>query len=352
MNAQYLESGETHVKVVAITGKRECEVVDRPDPSIKANYVKVKIHSVPMCTEFHAYQQGRPTDRLGHEAAGEVLEVAQPGRVAVGDRVVVMPGNGCGKCSLCLSGEHIHCEHPVDPGAICGTTDGRGTGRATYADHCIQQDWLLVPIPDDLSYDHASMACCGLGPSFNAVQMMNVNAFDTVLVSGLGPVGLGAVVNARFRGARVIALEGRPWRARLARSMGVEAVIDPKAEDALDQIKALTGGLGADKSIEASSAEQAPDFLVKATRRKGQVASVGWGGPIYARDVVGRGLAVHGAWHWNHLQDVEAMFSTIRGSKDLLEKCITHRLPMSRVKDAWELQLTGECGKIILHPWE
>jgi len=53
----------------------------------------------------------------------------------------------------------------------------------------------------------------------------------------------------------VLALEINPWRAELARSMGVEAVIDPNAEDALDQIMALTGGLGADKSIETSSAE-------------------------------------------------------------------------------------------------
>ena len=336
------------MKAVAITGEQQCELVDRPDPTIKVNYVKVKTHSIPMCTEFHAYREGRLTDRLGHEAAGEVVEVAQPGRVKVGDRVVVMPGSGCGKCSLCLSGEQIHCEQPIKAAEVCGTT----TGRSTYAQYCIQQDWLLVPIPDDLSYDHASMACCGLGPSFNAVHTMNVNSFDTVLVSGLGPVGLGAVVNARFRGARVIALEAHPWRAQLARSLGVEAVIDPEAEDALDQIKALTGGRGADKSVEASSAEQAPAFLVQATRRKGQLASVGWGGPINARDIVGRGLTIHGAWHWNHLRDVEAMLSTIRGSKQLLEKYITHRFPMSRVKEAWELQLTRECGKIILHPWE
>ena len=336
------------MKAVAITGEQQCELVDRPDPTIRANYVKVKIHSTPMCTEFHGYREGRLTDQLGHEAAGEVVEVAQPGRVKVGDRVVVMPGSGCGKCSLCLSGEQIHCEQPIKAAEVCGTT----TGRSTYAQYCIQQDWLLVPIPDDLSYDHASMACCGLGPSFNAVHTMNVNSFDTVLVSGLGPVGLGAVVNARFRGARVIALEAHPWRAQLARSLGVEAVIDPEAEGALDQIKALTGGRGADKSVEASSAEQAPAFLVQATRRKGQLASVGWGGPINARDIVGRGLTIHGAWHWNHLQDVEAMLSTIRGSRLLLEKYITHRFPMSRVKDAWELQLTRECGKIILHPWE
>jgi threonine dehydrogenase-like Zn-dependent dehydrogenase len=68
--------------------------------------------------------------------------------------------------------------------------------------------------------------------------------------------------------------------------------------------------------------------------------------------MVAKGLTVHGAWHWNHLRDMDVLLATSRGSRDLLEKQITHRFPLSRVKDAWELQLTGECGKIILQPWE
>ena len=73
---------------------------------------------------------------------------------------------------------------------------------------------------------------------------------------------------------------------------------------------------------------------------------------MLAKEIVARGLTVHGVWHWNHSKDAEAMFKTIRGCADLLEKQITHRFPLSRVKEAWELQLTGRCGKIILHPRE
>lgn len=336
------------MKVVAITGKRECDIVERPEPRIRGNFVKVAIRAAPMCTEWHAYRDGGIGDVLGHEAAGEVVEVAQPGTVAVGDRVVVMPQYACGKCSLCLSGEHIHCHSPIDPLKFCGSQ----TGTATYAQACIKQDWLLVPIPDDVSYDHASMACCGLGPTFNAMQQMNVNALDTVLVSGLGPVGLGAVINARCRGARVLALESNEYRASLAKSLGAEAVINPGDENKLKRILDLTGGYGADKSVETSSAATAPAFLVEATRRKGHVASVGWGGPMNASDIVGRGLTVHGAWHWNHFRDGEAMFRTIRQSRAMLDKVITHTFAMRDVKKAWELQLTGKCGKVILHPWD
>jgi len=335
------------MKVVAITGSRQCSLVDRPDPVVQDNYVLVNILAAPMCTEIDAYINGRTSDTLGHEAAGEIVEAPSSSRFKVGDRVVVMPQNGCGKCGLCLAGEHIRCQSQRDSLAVCGSQ----TGRATYAQYCIQQDWLLFPIPDDISTIHASMACCGLGPTFNAMMVMSVNALDTVLVSGLGPVGLGAVVNARVRGATVIGLENNPWRADLAMRLGAKAVIDPLADDAVEKVYALTGGAGADKSIEASSAERAPSLLMKATKINGDLTTVGWGGPIMARDVTARGITVRGAWHWNHLRYGQVMHDTIRNSKDFLDIMITHRLPMSHVHEAWAVQSTGKCGKIVLDPW-
>ena len=335
------------MKVVAITGPRECAVVERPTPFAEDNYVVVKILAAPMCTEVHAYKDGSESDCLGHEAAGEVVEVDGPGLVAVGDRVIVMPLNGCGQCELCLAGEHVHCLRPRDPYVATKNT----TGQATYAQYCIKPSWNVLKIPDDISTLHASLACCGLGPTFNAMNMMQVNGLDTVLVSGCGAVGLGAVVNAPVRSARVIALESHPWRADLAIQLGAEAVVDPRATDALDQVMDLTAGRGADKSVECSSADTAPAFLVKATRKKGEIVTVGWGGPIMAKDLTAKGLTFRGAWHWNHFKDSHAMFETIRKAGPLLDKFISHTLPMSQVKDAWELQITGECGKVVLDPW-
>ena len=336
------------MKVVAITGKRTCEIVERPDPRIKGDFVKIAIRAAPMCTEVREYRDGTTSDSLGHEAAGEVVEIAQPGSVAVGDRVVVMPQYGCGKCTLCLSGEHVHCQHPVDPYRFCESQ----TGRATYAQFCIKPDWLLVPIPDDVSYDHASMACCGLGPTFNAMQQMGVNALDTVLISGLGAVGLGAVVNARCRGARVIALESNEYRASLAKSLGVEAVIDPQDERGLERILALTAGCGADKSVETSSAETAAGFPGSSHKTQGSGgigrlgrADLGQGYRRQGADCI-RCLALEPRpGRGSHVQDDSPVGA-------MLDKVITHVFAMRDVEKAWELQLTGKCGKIILHPWE
>ena len=74
-------------------------IIDLPDPKAKEDWVVVKVQTAPMCTEYKAFLNGGRAEYLGHEAAGEVVEVAQPGRVKVGDRVVVMPQNACGKCA-------------------------------------------------------------------------------------------------------------------------------------------------------------------------------------------------------------------------------------------------------------
>ena len=334
------------MKVAAITGRRKAELVDRPDPCVKGQYVLVKILTAPMCTEYHAYAQGRISDALGHEAVGEVAEIAQPGKVDVGQRVVVMPQYPCGQCELCRQGYYIHCQHNRDPLADCGSS----SGQATYAQYCIKQDWLLIPLPDGMSCEHGSMLCCGLGPTFGAMQKLQVDAFDTVLINGLGPVGLGGVINAVFRGARTIGVDMNDYRRDLALELGAEAVIDPRDGDALDQVKNLTSGLGVDKAVECSAVPEGKRFVLDAAKVLGKVAFVGWGG-LEWEGMVPKGITLVGNWHWN-LGDTDRFLQVIGGSGKLIDTLITHRFPLSRVREAWEIQLTGACGKILLYPWE
>jgi len=338
------------MKTVAITGARQCELRDVPMPRVRGEFVRVKLLSVPMCTEYKMYRSEGSGSNPGHEAAGEVAEIDTSARLKVGDRVVVMPLYPCGRCDLCVRGDYIHCPDTVPALKLCDSE----SGTATYAQYCIKQDWLCLPIPDDISTDHASMACCGLGPTFNAMVRMNVDAFDTVLVTGLGPVGLGAVVNAVVRGARVIAVESHPYRADLARDIGAVSVLDPRDEDVLKQILDFTGGKGVDKAVDCAGVPASQRLTIDAVRRRGQAAFVAEGGDLninVSNDMIRKGITLHGIWHWN-LTDTPLMWDTIRRAGPLLDKQITHTFPMSRVREAWELQLTGECGKIILHPWE
>jgi len=337
------------MKVAAMFGDGKAGLVDKPDPICKEDFVIVKIRVVPMCTEYKAFKAGHKGDHFGHEAAGEVVEVSQPGQVKVGDRVVVQPQYACGRCQMCLIGENIHCTNPRDVYKITGSS----TGTATYAQYLLKQDWLLSPIPDDISYEHASMACCGLGPTFGAMQQMQVNSLDTVMITGLGPVGLGGVINARHRNARVIGIENHPYRAALAKELGAEEVLDPGDEHILRHLMDLTEGVGIDKSLDCSGSLQAHRLMVDAARCKGQVTFIGEGGefPLAAsRDMVRKGLVLRGNWHYN-LGWYPKLMRVIRESSKQLDKFITHAFPMSIVQNAWELQITGNCGKVILDPW-
>lgn len=334
--------------IVRITGAEKCEVSEASKPRIRENYCLVKIIVAPMCTEYHDYKKGVLSDCLGHEAVGEVVEVGPTAsRVKVGDRVAVMPTYPCGECFFCKSGNYIHCQNGVDPLDVCGSE----TGVATYAQYCIKQDWLLLPIPEGVSYEHAAMTCCGLGPTFGAMQSLNVNSFDSVLITGLGPVGLGGIINGVFRGAKIIVADIQAQRREAAMELGAFAAVDSGAPDAIKQIKELTDGLGADKAIDCTGVPAAQKFTIDAVRRMGHVGFVGWGGHIEVDNMIPDGKILHGCWHWN-LNDSSKIFKVIEDSASLIDKQITHSFPMSKIKEAWDLQLSGNCGKILLKPWE
>jgi L-iditol 2-dehydrogenase len=337
------------MKVAAMWGEGRAGLAEKPDPRPAADLALVRVRVTPMCTEFKAFVKGAAGDAFGHEAMGEVAEVAQPGRVKPGDRVVVMPLYPCGGCALCVSGDYIYCRNPLEVHALTGVP----SGTATYAQYLLKQDWLLLPVPDDVSDRHASMACCGLGPTFGALERLRADAFDTVLITGMGPVGLGGVINARYRGCRVLAVEGHPYRAALARELGAEAVFDPQGPETLPKILELTGGAGVDKALDCSGAPGAQRLLIDAVRRRGEVAFVGEAGDLtlgVSRDLIRKGLTLHGSWHYN-LAGVPRLMQVVRACGPQLDRLVTHAFPMSRVQEAWELQATGNCGKVVLDPW-
>lgn len=337
------------MKRAVILGRRKAGLVEVPDPEPKEDWVLVKVHAAPMCTEYKSFVTGEKADYLGHEAVGEVAVVAQPGRVEVGDRVVVMPQYPCGKCPLCISGEFIHCENNYEFAKFVGTLEG----SATMAQYLLKPSWLLPAIPDGVSYEHASLALCTLGPTFGAFDLMDVGPFDTVLITGAGPVGLGGVVNARFRGARVILAESHPWRVERAKELSAEAVIDPESDDCMKEIKALTDGIGVDKAVDCSGAVRAHRICIEATRRKGHVAFVGEcleDTPLkISPDMIRKGLTLHGSWHYN-LSLFPQIMKVIQHSP-LIDQLISHVFPLSKIQEAFEVSASHNCAKIILKPW-
>jgi threonine dehydrogenase-like Zn-dependent dehydrogenase len=337
------------MKMAVMGGGERAGVIDAPDPVVDDNYAKVKVYSAPLCTEFTGLDREQ-RDGFGHEAAGEVVEVGPNVRsVAVGDHVVVMPQDSCGHCDVCASGEHIYCRSERNALEVCDSE----TGRMTTAQYVIQQDRLLVRVPNEMPFDHAAMACCGFGPAFNAMQSMEVGLGDTVLVAGLGPVGLGAVTVALSRGAKVFGLDVNPFRRNLAEDIGASRTFDPRDPDTLEQILSGTRNqAGVSASVQCTRVDGVGKFIVEATRRRGRISFIAQGGTLDIRPLVIKGLRLYGCWHWNHDLYGERMIATIEASTERINKMITHTFPIDRIADAFDVQLTGECGKVIIHPWD
>ncbi len=335
---------------VIINGTRSVSLIEVPTPKAVKDWALVKIQSIPMCTEYKDYVTGKQSEFLGHEAAGEVVAVDKDALVEVGDRVVVMPQYPCGSCPECTQGDYIHCRSVRDVKQATGEAEG----SATYAQYVLKPSWLLPKIPDDMSYEHASMLCCGLGPAFGALQRMKVNDHDTVLITGMGPVGLGAVICAKHRCARVIAVAHHGYRAGLAQELGAEIIIDDGYVDVSAKLQRLTEGRGVDTAIECAGTQKAQRVCIENVRRLGQVSFVGESGELpiaVSDDLIRNGLTLHGVWHYNQ-KDIPELFKVAANRGWDLDKLITHNFPMSRVKDAFELQIQRQCGKVILYPWK
>jgi L-iditol 2-dehydrogenase len=337
------------MKRAEIVGERQAVLVDAPDPKPVADWALVKVHAAPLCTDYKAWIAGQRVEFMGHEAAGEVVAVAQPCAVSVGDRVVVMPLYPCGACALCEAGDYIHCVSGPDFEAFTGGREG----RATVAQYLLKPSWILLPIPDDVSYELASLALCSLGPSYGALQRMDAKPGETLLITGAGPVGQGAVANALFRGMRAIVAEPVAERRAIAQNLGAAATVNPDDSDVVEQIRNLTGGPGVDCALDCAGYVPAERLCIDATRRRGRVAFVGECGdalPIcVSNDLIRKGLTIIGSWHYNR-NDYAGVMRVVRESP-LVSKLISRVMPMSAIQDALELSAAHGCGKIVLDPW-
>lgn len=338
------------MKKVTICGVRSAKLIDVPIPQAREDWVLVKLMTVPMCTEYKLFNQGITNCDLGHEGVGEIVQIDSPCGLKIGDRVVVMPLLPCGKCEFCRRGEYIYCQNQRSPEAF--VTAELGTG--TYAQYILKPAYSLVKIPDDIDYDMASLSLCALGPSFGALNALNARPGQTLLVTGLGPVGMGALVNARYYNLRVIAVDSLKYRVDKAKEFGAEKVIDPTDPEATKQILAASGGQGVDLAIDCSGTPGAHRLCIDSLKRRGSMAFVGECSDStcihVSDDMIRKGLHLLGNWHYGYAL-YEPLMQVIR-SLPLARQLITHIFSIKEIQHAFELSASPEHIKILLHPWD
>jgi S-(hydroxymethyl)glutathione dehydrogenase / alcohol dehydrogenase len=192
---------------------------------------------------------------LGHEAAGYVEEIG-PGvtRVKPGDRVAAGLWRSCGHCYYCGSGLPTLCEtaHILDSETRVHDRNGRpirqGMRVASWAEYAIIDESQAILVPDTMSLEVAALVGCGVITGVGAViNTAQVEVGSSVVVIGLGGVGINAVQAARIAGARhVVAIDLLDAKLETARIFGATHTINPRSQDAVGFVKDLTGGRGAD----------------------------------------------------------------------------------------------------------
>ncbi len=210
-----------------------------------------------------------PNRTLGHEGLGEIVAVGdQVKEFQVGEIVVVPPVTPNWRTVPSQLGAHQHCEGLITGQKLSNSEDGLMAEYALIRD----LDANAARIPPGVSWEAAVLAADMLNTGLYGAQLADVQPGDTVVVLGVGPVGLMAVAGARLRGAgRIIAIGSRPAGMALARTYGATDLINYREEDVSRRVHLLTDKQGADCCICAGGG---PDALGQA------VAMVRWGGTV------------------------------------------------------------------------
>jgi threonine dehydrogenase-like Zn-dependent dehydrogenase len=342
---------------VVLPGNRRLEMQNFSIPTPEYGQVLVRMKASSLCgSDLRAIY--RPTDQgtgpeayqgviAGHEPAG-IIERVGPGvkRFKEGDRVIVYHIAGCGLCDDCRRGWMISCSSPTR--AAYGWQRNGG-----HAEFLLAEERTLVALPGTLSYLDGAMVACGFGTAYAACLRAGVSGRDTVLITGLGPVGMGMALLCRAMGAHVVGVEYLPERHELAHKLGFHDIIAPGNNNALDKVLEKVNGRGFEVAIDCSGNADARHLCLEAAREWGRVVFVGEGGNIsFAPSplLIHKQLTLYGSWVCS-LPQMEELVEHLVTWDLHPDVIVTHQFPLSQAKEAYELFDSGRTGKVAI-VWE
>jgi NDMA-dependent alcohol dehydrogenase len=330
--------------------------------------VKVRLAATGIChSDVHLIRGEWGGDLpvvAGHEAAGVVEEVGDDVTLThPGDRVVVSLIRSCGRCFYCATGSPQQCE-----GTFALQTESRlrtkrgvplrqGLLTAAFAEYTIVDQSQVVPVPDDMPLDRAALLACGVITGVGAVtNIARVTPGSSVVVIGLGGVGLNAVQGAVLAGAfPIIALDVLDTKLVAARTFGASHAVNAVRADALSVVKDLTGGRRADYVFVTVGSPAAVAQGLTLVRREGTVAIVGIpdrgaGVPLGIAELVLTGKRVIGCLMGaTRLRvDVPRLVALYQQGRLKLDELITARYPLEQINEAIAAMERGEALRNVV----
>jgi S-(hydroxymethyl)glutathione dehydrogenase/alcohol dehydrogenase len=368
-----------------------------PDPTIKHDEdIIVRVTSTAICgSDLHIFNGFIPQKNdmvMGHEFMGIVEECGR-GVTAVqkGDRVVVPFPIACGHCFFCGDGLPGHCENsnPEKYGPEGGLLDQKGGALFGYTDlyggyDGGQAEFVRVPYANfgprkisDRFQDEEVLFLTDIFPTgWSAIDWANLKGGETVAVFGCGPVGLMAQKIAWLKGAkRVIGVDIQPYRLEMARRAANSETVNAADGNAIEAIRDMTQGRGADVCVDAVGLEadrkltdklkniwhmemgslNALKAAISAVRRGGVVSVVGVYGMPYDAFPLGQifDKGIKMAFGQAPVQKyIDELIGIIERGEIKLDDIITHRLPLGEAPHAYQIFRDKEdnCVKVVLKP--
>lgn len=259
-------------RTAELTGVRRFRLSERQIPDPGPGEVQVRVAAVGVCgSDLHSYSEGAVGDSpcvypmvLGHEPAGVVAKTG-PGVTgwSPGDRAAFEPALYCYHCEFCLSGHHNVCanlrfmSNPEEPGF--------------FREYANLPAGNLMAIPPGMSLEHATLVE-PLAVVLHSIELASIRPGETAAVFGVGPIGLLTVVALKLSGAgRVWVVDPVAHRLNLARSVGADAAIDPRAVDPAQQILSDSDKRGVDVAIDCGGKDGSINHCANATRNAGRL---------------------------------------------------------------------------------
>jgi len=341
------------LKAAVFRGIKDVRLEEIKVPQIKPEEVLVRVRAALTCgTDRKMYLRGHPLFKppfvFGHEFAGEIVKVG--GKVKdfqQGMRVVAANSAPCNHCYYCKVGQQSMCEN------ITLRLSGAFAEYVEVLGPIVEQN--LLEIPASVSYKEAALveplACVVQG-----IENSNIALGDTVVINGLGPIGLMYVQLARLKGARVIATDLKRQRLSLAERLGADEVIDiSKVEDEVKAVRKLTEkDRGVDVAIEATGIPEVWEKTILMVR-KGGIANLFGGCPsgtkitIDTRLLHYSQLTIKGIFHHTPQYVKRALNLISQGAIDT-DSLITDEFPLSDFSKALKMLVNQEGIKIAVMP--
>ena len=341
---------------------------DLPVPSIGGRDVLVRITASGIChTDLNVINglSALPLPIVpGHEGCGVVVEVGpEVRRVRVGDRVLASVTPACGTCWWCVNGMSNHCElNPAVKAALrFEVSEGRRAaavcGCGTFAEAMVVHEASVVPVETDLADEQLALLGCGvttgLGAALNTAAVI---PGSSVAVIGCGGVGQSVIQGASIAGAAVIiAIDPVPARREASARVGATNTVDPAAGNPVEQVRALTGGRGADYSFEVVGR---PELMVQAfdmARVAGTVTLVGMPAvgdtmtlPAIQAVFSGKRLAGSVVGGAQILRDFPRFIRLAEAGKLDLESMVSRRIKLDEINDGIDLLTRAEGVRTVI----